>query len=379
MANAMTMGLDESNALKLVRGLHDMAADDDFLARFVNDYTGQLGADAIQIFGLDKERTPLFMAATSAYEHVAGQYFPYEASDPRTHFLAHRAGRVFSCVEMAPMEEMERAPAIAEFLDRPDIGLRWTVGGKFHLSDGATAFVAILRARTRGPFVDEARAPADVIFPHLTELTRTRLAVSQAQLWQATLESALDNDDRAIVVVTADGRIVHANGAGETLFRRGDIFRSRTGYIGMAAEGQAGGLRRAIAAKAAERDSLRLGPSLLPVYGAGGEIACVVRLWLLPAETGPLGRIGPFVQLTIERLRGDIRLLPETRHLFGLSRREFEMAEALCSRETTANAAARLGISHETARGYVKALLVKLGVSSQKDAVAALTRFTERS
>ncbi|MDP1964880.1 MAG: hypothetical protein Q8K93_22075, partial [Reyranella sp.] len=241
----MTGGLDEGTALKLIRGLHDIAADEDFFARFVNDYTGKLGADAIQIFGLDKQRAPLFSEATTAYAHVAGQYFPYEASDPRTHFLAHHPGHVYCCAEMAPMDEIERAPVIADFLDRPDINLRWAVGSEFHLSDGATAIVAILRARSRGAFIEEARQPADIVFPHFAELARTRLAVSQAQLWQATLESALDNDDRAVIVATADGRIVHANGAGETLFRRGDIFRSRTGYIGMADEGQAGALRRA--------------------------------------------------------------------------------------------------------------------------------------
>lgn len=373
----MTGGLDEGAALKLVRGLHDMAADEDFFARFVNDYTEKLGATAIHTFIFSDVEAPLFGACTDAFVPVAADYFPYASTEPRLIHAERHVGRLHNCVDIVPVEEMERLPIVCEFLK--GIGIRWTMGGEFPLPGKAKGIMALMRARARGPFVDEDRAPADLIFPHFAELARTRLAVSQAQLWQTTLESALDNDDRPVIVTSADGRIVHANGAGETLFRRGDIFRARTGYIGMADEGQAGALRRAIAAKAAERDSLRLGPSLLPVYGAGGEIACVIRLWLLPAETGPLGRIGPFVQLTVEHLRGDIRLLPETRHLFGLSRREFEMAEALCSRETTAGAAARLGISPETARGYVKALLAKLGVSSQKDAVHVLMRFAERS
>ena len=374
----MTGGLDESAALKLVRGLHDIAVDESFLARFVNGYPRQLFADAIQIFGLDRQRAPLFSEATAAYEHVAGLYFPYEASDPRTHFLARHPGRVYCCAEMVPMDEIERSPVIADFLDRPDINLRWAVGSEFQLSDGATAVVAILRARSRGAFVDEARQPADLIFPHFAELARTRLAVSQARLWQNTIERALDHDDRAVIVAAADGRIVYANEVGEALFRRGDFFRARTGYIGMADEGQAGELRRAIAAKAAERDSIKMGPSLVLIRGNAGEIVYLVKLWLLPGQTGPLGKTGPFVQLTIERLGQQVRLVPDARRVFGLSQREFDMAEALCSQETTSIAARRLGISQETARGYVKALLAKLGVSSQKDAVLLLMRFAER-
>ena len=368
----MTGGLDEGAALKLVRGLHDIATEEDFLARFVNDYPEKLGATALHTFVFSNIQEPLFSACTDALIPVAADYFPYAATDPRVMYAERHVGRLHSCVDIAPIDEMERLPLVNEFLE--GLGIRWTMGGEFPLPDGAKGIVGLMRPRSRGAFVDEARQPADLVFPHFAELARTRLAVSQARLWQATLEDALDSDERPVVVLTGDSRIVYANRASEALFRQGDIFRARTGYIGMAAEGQAGELRKLVAAKAAARDTTATSPSLLPVRDAGGELTHVIRLWLLPVQTGPLGRIGPFVQLTVESLSRDVRLAPEAKQLLGLSRREFEMAEALCSRETTAEAADRLGISHETARGYVKTLLGKLGAASQKDALRVLMR-----
>lgn len=374
----MTVGLDEGAALKLIRGLHDMAGDEDFFAHFVNGYTEKLNVDVIQFMALVDQTTAAKNVITKTHESVAGDYFDYAADDPRNGFLAKNTERIYSCVEMTPIDAMERSPLVNEFYKRPDVDLRWSMGAQFGLPGGTYGILGILSSRKRGPFVDRARAPVDIVFPHVKAIIRTRLAVAQSRLWQNTIERALDCDDRAVIVATADGRIVYANGAGEALFRRGDLFRAQTGYIGMAAEGQAGALRRAISTKAAERDSIQTGPSLVLIRGSTDEIVYLVKLWLLPKQAGPLGKIGPFVQLMIERLGQHVRLTPDARRVFGLSRREFDMAEALCSRETTGIAAHRLGISHETARGYVKALLAKLGVSSQKDAVLLLMRFAER-
>lgn len=197
--------------------------------------------------------------------------------------------------------------------------------------------------------------------------------------WLTTLERIIDHDDRAVVILTPECFIVYANAAGKDLVFAGNGFRTQAGFLEMSSHEETCTLRRMILAMSMAHNNPGTSHFLLPVRNSSGEISHLVKAWLLPCRVGPIGKIGPLIQLTIESVQQPVRLTSEIMRLFGLSRREFDMAESLCSHETINDAANRLGISLETARGYVKALLAKLGVSSQKDAALVLTHFIGKS
>jgi DNA-binding CsgD family transcriptional regulator len=58
--------------------------------------------------------------------------------------------------------------------------------------------------------------------------------------------------------------------------------------------------------------------------------------------------------------------------LFGLSRREAELALALGSGEQLVDAAQRMNLKTETARGYSKAIYAKMNVRGQSELIVRL-------
>jgi DNA-binding CsgD family transcriptional regulator len=60
---------------------------------------------------------------------------------------------------------------------------------------------------------------------------------------------------------------------------------------------------------------------------------------------------------------------PLLKDIFGLSTREAELALALSSGQSVAEAAQNMGVTDETARGYTKSIYAKMGVRGQAELV----------
>ncbi len=101
---------------------------------------------------------------------------------------------------------------------------------------------------------------------------------------------------------------------------------------------------------------------LLQMTFSSGRCPCALRVFFLD---NPNGNGPPLVAVLLEQINPSRLDLPKAQRLFGLSPREIEVIHALQNGMTDKEIASALGISPETARGYLKAARAKLGVSTR--------------
>lgn len=188
--------------------------------------------------------------------------------------------------------------------------------------------------------------------------------------WLREFESGLDQLGAAVVLAAPDGRIVHANPAASRL---------------LDAAGESRELSAAIAASA-----VSLGRLCAPARGAGSaDLAALpaaakrclqvnggslaLRSVLLESAAG--GAIPRLILITIEPPAG-ARMVPpaDLQALFGLTRREAEVAGMLAEGHRNHDIAVRLSVTEHTARRHTEKVLRKLGVRSRAAVVAAIRR-----
>lgn len=108
---------------------------------------------------------------------------------------------------------------------------------------------------------------------------------------------------------------------------------------------------------------------LMQVAFSSGRCPYGLRAFLL--DNQPKGQ-PPLVAVLLEQINPNRLDLRKAQRLFGLSPRETEAIQALQNGMTDKEIASALGISPETARGYLKTIRAKLGVSTRTAVVHKL-------
>lgn len=178
---------------------------------------------------------------------------------------------------------------------------------------------------------------------------------------------------RPLIIARANGKIVNANAAAESVISRQDGLSVSHGCIRAAQADQDRQLQRLIQ-KACTPASATAAEKWLPIARPSGAAPWLLRLAPLPRLH--LGMKSASHYCTIEIYRAAVRrsVDPETlRDLFGLTRREAEIASLLAGEHgDLPSVSQHLGISHETARTHLRSALLKCGVASQVELVRVL-------
>ncbi len=103
------------------------------------------------------------------------------------------------------------------------------------------------------------------------------------------------------------------------------------------------------------------GPLMQVIFSSEG---CPHGLRAFLLDNQPKGR-PPLVAVLLEQINPNRVDLSKAQEVFGLSPRETEAIQALQNGMTDKEIASALGISPETARGYLKTIRAKLGVSTR--------------
>lgn len=226
-----------------------------------------------------------------------------------------------------------------------------------------TGCIGLHRGKTQLDFSNAGLRLLDQKVGHLRRMfairARTANLVGRNQLLNAIMSSGR----HASFIVSADGRVITANPAGDDLLRTGRFLRARGGLLRCAMVSSQNDFEGALAAGFAvpERQATT---SLLRSGDGAIVVASIMPLTVALAR--------PAVLLTIERPRpaSDARLLPvNLQRAFALSPSEADIAIRLADGATLREISDQRRTALGTVRTQVKNILLKMDARRQADVI----------
>jgi len=359
---------------ELVGLIYDTVAAPERWQAVLDQIAGRLGAQATALVVLDRrEARAQVAAATGVFDAAAMASYRTEFArlDPApAAFAQQQVGVAASTDRMFSAEFLEHDVFLNEFL-RP-LGLEECLGASLLKDEERTAQIGILRGRDRRAFGERELAAMDRLLPHIQRALQLHRKFAALDGVSNTLAAMVDDLPSGLIVLDAGGQVIHLNrGADAITARRDGIAIDRDGCIALAssdAAKQLAGLLHDVLQGGASGGVLRVPRK----HGRGAYTMLVSpqpgRLGLLEGQEG--GRGAMVVIHDPDRVpQVPARLLGA---VYGLTRREEELATALVGGVGVAEFAAQAGISLNTVRFHLKAIYAKTGTRGQSDLVRAV-------
>ncbi len=287
---------------------------------------------------------------------------------------------------LVPDHEFVRSEFYNDF-GRP-LGLRHVLGTVVPLGEAGMMPIGLHRPDNAAPFGEAERRLVDGALPHLRRAMQLRHRL-KATAGTAGL-AALDALPLGVLVLDATMRVLVANTAAETMAAaHGAALRlqqvRRAGGAGSCtvavARHNVEDVRFAALVRQVAKDDRAGGALGLSTEDRSQRLAALVAP--LPrrlagrggAEAGA-GRVQGQALVLLRDLSPMVRTSPRAdmlRDLFGLTRAEAEVAQALTGGTSTVAVAARRGLSEATVRSQVRAVLDKTGAANLRDLERLLT------
>ncbi|TNC67556.1 helix-turn-helix transcriptional regulator [Rubellimicrobium roseum] len=334
------------------------------MAAFVRSFPGcrasLLGHDMQMAQGLPAAQAGYDVACVQSYYrhfHTINPFAPAWAGLP--------VGRVVDSREVVPEADLLRTEFYQDWL-RPQQDLRSTVGAVV-ARDSGRLFLFSLHIEHRVAEVMAAQVLTAAVrlqglMRHALEVNRMTLGL---RLDAEALRHGIEPSDAAVLLLGADGVILHGNRRAETMLEEGDVLRrDPAGRLRMMREVERMRMEAALRLRPG-------GPLSFPVGGAGHEMRVV------PLRPGSLGDLrmpllldrSPAALVVMRPSRRDRDGTMQVMQALGLTRAEAEVALALAEGATVAEVAETRRVSVQTVRNQVKSALGKTGSRRQADLV----------
>jgi DNA-binding CsgD family transcriptional regulator len=345
--------------------LYEGIFDDDAFAALPNHLTRAVGARAavIRWRHLDLSwETLTYNYYTPAFMRLYTE--TYATLDPWTEAALARANsnRFISLDRYVSRERFEESAFHRQFLAplRDDTAYCASLALKTPCGEGV---ISLTRGRRAEAFSPEDLETLNDLAPHLMRLLRLRGELAAHRHGARVARDALDCLGIATIVVRGDGRMVHANMAGEAALRREDGLWLREGAIAcrhpQSAPRLAAAIRAATAANHPEG-------SAVAVERDPGEAPYLVDLAPLGGRFRRSMALLTFRDPTVTDPSLGVRL----RALFGLTKAEAAIALDLSRGLTPAGIAPRRGVKPNTVRTQLASVAAKMGCGCQADIAA---------
>jgi DNA-binding CsgD family transcriptional regulator len=200
------------------------------------------------------------------------------------------------------------------------------------------------------------------------------LRTTQADTFAATL----DGLSAAMFLVDAEGRIVHANAAGNAMLDDGSFIRSVNGRLAPVNSDAAQNLRDVFAAADLDDNAVGTKGISVPLVGREGEQVLAHALPLCSGSRSDTGRTyHDAVALFVHKAPTDTPPPPEMiAEIFKLTPSELRVLLATVEVGGGRDVAEALGISDNTVKTHLKRLYAKTGATRQADLVKLLAKFS---
>jgi DNA-binding CsgD family transcriptional regulator len=288
----------------------------------------------------------------------------------RIHLTALPIGSWFQCHEVFPPQRLKRERFFREFIQKWDY--RYFAGIRMGQGSGLTTYLGLNRRAEQGPHDAEDMRFLRQLTIHLMRAAKMFYKTRSFRTHFAPSLESLQYLPTGIFILDQWQRVLFANNAAETLFRQDFGVNLNDGVL----EVNSSGLRKKF-------------------YDEVGRVIAsgVPSAVLLKTPDGPRGSGKPCYLLRLPassesyQLRGDpavLVLIPQAtpcpqegvtllRTLYGLSRREADLATAVANGATPQDYAHLAGLEISTVRSQLKSVFQKTGTHRQTELVRLLS------
>ena len=254
------------------------------------------------------------------------------------------------------------------------LGIFHVIGaGVERKADGAFSIIGLHRDQKSGAFTDSHRRRLTSLMPHVRQALALRETIGHLNIERGALFSGLQSLKMGVSIVDMNGDLLFANATAEDLFRSQAQLSIRDGRMHLADLRKRHTLLKAIN-EAANVDSGQ---------GAGaGGLLCVQlnderKLWLrvcpLPESVfGESLRVPAAIVFSRHADAEPVALQQWLMRLYGLTRAEARLAEALANGHGLAECSARACVSINTTKTLAKRVYAKTGHHSRSKFVRDL-------
>lgn len=257
-------------------------------------------------------------------------------------------------------------------------GVDYYIGAHLARTTQHFVFIALLQSARHRGLGEQGLEFCRGIAPHLVQAVSLRNELDRATLDGIACQSILDCFSAPVFAVDGSARIVVANDAAEQALREPDCpLVARSGRLTARTHADTAALHQLVGACAATANARgSFAGQVMPLWTGSSERTL---LRVLPCISEGLG-IASQALVLVTLVAPEVPSTPaaqELCHGFGLTTREAQLASRLYATSNLRECAVDLGITHETARSYLKNILRKCGVRSQSALARVLARFVE--
>ncbi|MDX3901895.1 MAG: LuxR C-terminal-related transcriptional regulator [Sphingobium sp.] len=342
--------------------------------RFLRAFADHLNSSfATLLLTVPGASTPGMSVTPGANPQVEEDYQSFFTADP---FIGLPEGEVVHFAEFVDPETDRSAEFLSAFLDA--VGGNQILGVDLRAASGFEARFRATRDRSRPDFDRTERDAFQALVPHLRTAVRLYERLATIGTEQGVFQGAIDQMAVATIILDHGGRILRTNARADVLLARNDGL-SRTGagsgrdrlIVGNRDDQKA--LDALLRTLDSESDPHVIPPLRLRIERPSGErdLAVVAQPVAGPAfmRGGAAAALALFVTEPGSRTGPS----PEAiRDLFQLTPAEAQLAAALANGVSLIDAADRLGVTHNTVRGHLRAIFAKTGVRRQSQLVHLL-------
>jgi len=300
----------------------------------------------------------------------------YPKLDPTADSPSFGVEQVVSTADLVPYEEFRRGRFYREWA-RPQ-GWVDVASAVIEKSTTSCTFLSVVRHEASGMVDDEMRQRMALVIPHVRRALFIGKTIDLKQVEAIRFAEILDGLSAGMILVDADGRIAHANAAGNAILDAADFLRTCCGRLVARDAPINAALYEILAAADAGDAVLGIKGIALPLTAHDGEryVAHV-----LPLTSGARRRAGlaynAAVALFVRKVALAASPPPEViGEMYKLTPTELRVLLAIVDVGGVPEVAAALGVAVTTVKTHLGRLFEKTGVARQADLVKLVAGFS---
>ncbi|MET0529651.1 MAG: helix-turn-helix transcriptional regulator [Microvirga sp.] len=277
-------------------------------------------------------------------------------------------GKVHAISDIMPIDEFRESRMYREWV-RPQ-GLLDSLYTNLERTAMGGIAMSVNGEESNGLFDDAARARFALLVPHLRRAAGIGGLLHFHKENESALSSTLDRLSTAVLLVTAEGRLVYVNSRADAMLLSGEFLRATNGRLVAVEPGAERQLRAAIAA-AAQGDADLDVKGIAILLAESGDTSQVARV--LPLTSGERrgmldhkAAVAIFVHQTKLGVPAPLEVMAK---LYKLTAGEMRVLAAVAETSGVENMAMKLGISAATVKTHLQSLFAKTGVRRQSELI----------